>query len=811
MKLHHTLLSISALAVMLTTACVNQSATDTSSNSSSGAQISKPQDPASTATPPATTNTTPQTTSQTEPPSTAVVVQTATKDQDALYYYRGPSWNGVLPTQNLPEKWEPGGENDLFTYEIQGGGVPVIAGDRLYHFGYYGVGPELQEAIVCMHPVTGKVIWEKRYSDFLSDTVYNRYGIGAPVIDKETGNVYFYTSSGLLLGFDRDGNEIWKHSLMEEFSRLTFPNGRTGGPAIDGDLVIVHCISANWGSNGPARNRFYAFDKISGELVWFATPGVAPKDSSFSPLHFDDLKDGRRVFYTGTGCGNIVCVDARTGESLWRYQMSYGGVNSGVVLHGKNTLIAIHGKENVDKSSMGRMVSLKKPTSIPKNAKLPMVLGDDKVNWKQDYEAFTSSPCIVGDRIYQTVKTGELLSIDVKTGETIWHLKLGHDQLHASPLYADGKIYVGMHTSEFYIIRPEADKGVILNKVELEGAILAQPSAAQGRVYIQTKKKLYAFGSKQAPQPWAPEPQPEEVGKGKPARIQIVPAEFALIPGQKIQLKAYYLDKTGRRIAPAKDLLWEKYIPPTAKVKAKVDASLDATGTLTAAKGAKLSAGAIRASKDGVFGIARGRVLPDLPYSEDFEGFELTQTNTDGDKFSYPPLPWLGARMRWQVLQHEGTKVIGNTLDRVLFQRSMNFLGRPDMKNYTVEADVMTDGNRRVMSTVGLINQRYNISLIGNHQKLEVVSNYDRFKVSVPFTIRPKTWYHLITQVDTNADGSGVIRAKAWKKGEEEPAEWTIEAPHDEVHKNGSPGIFAFSPQSQKRVFIDNLKVTPRQ
>ena len=246
-------------------------------------------------------------------------------------------------------------------------------------------------------------------------------------------------------------------------------------------------------------------------------------------------------------------------------------------------------------------------------------------------------------------------------------------------------------------------------------------------------------------------------------------------------------------------------------MKAKVDASLDATGTLTAAKGAKLSAGAIRASKDGVFGIARGRVLPDLPYSEDFEGFELTQTNTDGDKFSYPPLPWLGARMRWQVLQHEGTKVIGNTLDRVLFQRSMNFLGRPDMKNYTVEADVMTDGNRRVMSTVGLINQRYNISLIGNHQKLEVVSNYDRFKVSVPFTIRPKTWYHLITQVDTNADGSGVIRAKAWKKGEEEPAEWTIEAPHDEVHKNGSPGIFAFSPQSQKRVFIDNLKVTPRQ
>ena len=389
---------------------------------------------------------------------------------------------------------------------------------------------------------------------------------------------------------------------------------------------------------------------------------------------------------------------------------------------------------------------------------------------------------------------------------------MGHDQLHASPLYADGKIYVGLHTSEFYIIEPAEKKGKILNKVKLEGAILAQPSAAQGRVYIQTKKKLYAFGSKKPPAPWTPSAQPKATGSGAPARIQIVPAEFALVPGQELKFKAYYLDKTGRRIGPAEGLTWEKYIPPTAKVKVKVDADLSSDGTLKAGPNAKLSAGAIRASKNGVAGVARGRILPDLPYVEDFEdGFSLTLTNTDGDKFSFPPLPWLGARMRWQVLQHEGTKVIGNTLDRVLFQRSMNFLGRPDMKNYTMEADLMTDGNRRIMSTVGLINQRYNISLIGNHQKIEVVSNYDRFKHSVPFTIKPKTWYRLKTQVDVHQDGTGTIRAKAWKRGEDEPADWTIEAKHDTVHKNGSPGLFAFSPQSQKRVFIDNLKVTPRK
>ena len=50
-------------------------------------------------------------------------------------------------------------------------------------------------------------------------------------------------------------------------------------------------------------------------------------------------------------------------------------------------------------------------------------------------------------------KNGGTSSIDVSNGNTVWHLKLGHDQLHASPLYADGKIYVGL-TQRVLIIEP---------------------------------------------------------------------------------------------------------------------------------------------------------------------------------------------------------------------------------------------------------------------------------------------------------------------------------------------------------------------
>ena len=110
------------------------------------------------------------------------------------------------------------------------------------------------------------------------------------------------------------------------------------------------------------------------------------------------------------------------------------------------------------------------------------------------------------------------------------------------------------------------------------------------------------------------------------------------------------------------------------------------------------------------------------------------------------------------------------------------------------------------MSEVGVINQRYAIVLKGNDQKIEVNSNLERLRVSQDFKWVPNVWYKLKARVDTNPDGSGIVRAKAWKKEDPEPEKWTIEVPHKTAHQNGSPGLFGFSPQDM-RVYIDNLSV----
>ena len=41
-----------------------------------------------------------------------------------------------------------------------------------------------------------------------------------------------------------------------------------------------------------------------------------------------------------------------------------GGVNAGVVLH-EDLVIAVHGKENIDSSRIGRMVEIRKPDRLP--------------------------------------------------------------------------------------------------------------------------------------------------------------------------------------------------------------------------------------------------------------------------------------------------------------------------------------------------------------------------------------------------------------------------------------------------------------
>ena len=704
--------------------------------------------------------------------------------RDAWLSWRGPNQNGTSIETGLPEAVHIG---QGWAYELSGRGCPVVADGRLYAMGYRGEGPGLEELLVCLDAKTGKLVWEHVFKDFLSDIIYYRFAIGSPTVDAETRNVYCMTTSGLLCCFSSAGKLLWEHSLMSEYGRLTFPNGRTGAAFIDDDLVIIHGIFSGWGKQAPARSRFFAFDKKTGVNVWSSTPGGPPKDSSFCmpPMTWEN---GRRVCFAGLGGGHVACVDIRSGEVLWRFRMCTGGVNSSPLLY-KDTLIAIHGKENMDSSQIGRMVAIRRGKEPAPGAPMLMLGKDDEI-WRNDLVAFTSSPVLVGNRVYQTTMHGELWCIDVDSGKKLWHKRLAPDQIHASPTWGDKKLYVPMTNGSFHIVYPSDKGGEVLQSLQLEGNCLGAPAIANGWIYVHTTEKLYAFSGGRGTRPdVARDSKSRRAPGGKPAKLQVIPADSHVKQGDTVVFRARTLDAKSMIVADTDQLEW-----PALPAGYTMEGN-----TLKIAKDAKPAALTLKVKSGGLLGTVRLRVAPLFPYSDDFEDLPVGKQRPH----------WVSSGRKWEVMELDGNKVLAKPLGNPLFQRTLSPIGHHTQKNYTAQVDIMTDGNRRSMSTAGLVNQRYQIALKGNHQTLEVSSNKELLKKNVRFRWRAKTWYTLKTRVDVNPDGSGVVRAKVWKRDTAEPDSWTLEVPVPKVHKNGAPGIYGFVPQNRFRVYLDNLKITP--
>jgi hypothetical protein len=350
----------------------------------------------------------------------------------------------------------------------------------------------------------------------------------------------------------------------------------------------------------------------------------------------------------------------------------------------------------------------------------------------------------------------------------------------------------------------------VVQSLQLKGNCIGAAIVCNGRVYVHTTESLYAFSLQQSGIKVDPAPVADIPKAGPATALQIIPSEFVVAPGEKVSFRLRSVDAMGFPVAEVKNAAWETFVPPTAKVKAKIDDAGFEGNTLIAKTDAKPGAGAFKASAGGLTGTMRGRVLLKPPFREEFSGFQLTEEQPqEGVRFSYPPLPWIGARFKFDVREEAGEKVFAKTFDRLIFQRATVFIGDSHLKNYTIQADIMTDGNRRVKSDVGVINQRYAVVLKGNANVLEISSNFERLTRTAPFKVSAGTWYTIKAAVKDNGDGSGVIMGKVWERGQPEPSAWTLEAPVPMLHKQGSPGLFGFTPQNQKRVFIDNVSVTP--
>ena len=237
--------------------------------------------------------------------------------------WRGPTRDGRSPETGLPESWSPAGENLAWVAPYGGRSAPVVLGNRLYLQNPAGEGERRQERLMCFDADTGRLLWERAFNVYLSDVPPHRVGWASPVADPETGHVYAFGVGADLLAFSSDGALLWQRPLGEEFGMITTHGGRTASPVVEGDLIIVSGNNSTWGTMAAGAQRFFAFDKRTGDTVWVSSPGGRPADTVYS-TPVDAVIGGTRL-----------CI-ASDCKASWG---SVGGIGSGTTNVSPNVLL----------------------------------------------------------------------------------------------------------------------------------------------------------------------------------------------------------------------------------------------------------------------------------------------------------------------------------------------------------------------------------------------------------------------------------------------------------------------------------------
>ncbi|HKG13160.1 MAG TPA: PQQ-binding-like beta-propeller repeat protein [Pyrinomonadaceae bacterium] len=711
--------------------------------------------------------------------------------------WRGPARDGVSAERGLPEKWSPAGDNLAWKAPYGGRSAPIVLNGRVYLQNTAERGEREQERVMCFDAATGKLLWEHRFNVYLSDVPPHRVGWASPAGDPATGNVYALGVGGTLLAFSKDGKVLWERSLGEDFGLLTTHGGRTVSPIVDGDIVIASGVTFQWGPHGRGAHRWIAFDKRTGETMWVSAPGGRPYDTTYAAPIIVRVGD-TRLLIQGASDGFVHAIKPQTGEPVWKIEVSKRGLNTGVVLHGADAIIT-HSEENLDSSEMGLIAAL--------DAGLKGDLKMSQFKWSAyGWQGGFSSPVLEGDRLYQVDNGANLGAFDVTTGKQVWMQNLGTIQ-KASPVLADGKLYVGTENGKFFIIKPGPAGAQILDSdqlgtEQLPEAIIASVAVSDGRVFLVSDSALYCIGKKHAAKGDArtgfpagfvesDDPHLPFVSARKVTHVQVVPTELVLKPGDKATFRARLFDERGVFIREEKSAEWS-----LDKLKGTIAAGQYTTGADVVAQ-----AGQVKATVGGVTGAANVRVIPPLPWAENFDAVEPT-------KF---PEQWVGMTLKYQARDFEGNRVLVKTTEgSSLLTRARAYLGPSDMHDYTIEMDVRTTERRRTTGDAGVIAQRYALVLYGNAQKLhlEPWQPETARTVTVPFEWKKDAWYRMKLRVENLPDGKVRARGKVWPAGAPEPEAWLVERVDPIGNRQGSPGIFG---NALAEVFFDNLKVYANQ
>ena len=338
---------------------------------------------------------------------------------------------------------------------------------------------------ICVDAKTGKEVFNEKVFHHDSPeplgngASMNSYATPSPAI--EPGRVYVHFGSAGTACLDtKSGKVLWKRDDLP----CRHYRGPSSSVVLFENLVILTF-------DGADLQYLAALDKQTGATVWKTNrsvawndetvPGPMAKDGDLRKAHSTPLlvTVGGKPQLLSSGAKAAYGYDPRTGQELWRVQYpDWSGAPRPLFDNGlafivtgltKKELWAVKTDGHGDVTETGVVWKLK--THIGKYA----------------------SPLLVDGLIYTAAEESFVTCLEAATGQTVWTERVG-GKYAASPIYADGRIYLFDQDGTTTLIKPGRALEVLATNT-LAAGFMASPAVSGKALFLRTRTHLYRVES----------------------------------------------------------------------------------------------------------------------------------------------------------------------------------------------------------------------------------------------------------------------------------------------------------------------------
>jgi outer membrane protein assembly factor BamB len=380
--------------------------------------------------------------------------------------------------------------------------------------------------LMCFNEADGKFLWQITHDMPPEDIVTQAKPEGllsTPCVEGD--RLYYITPGAEVVCAGTDGKVAWTRDLMKDYK--VYPHYVTFcSPLVAGDLVYV--VTGNGRPGGetdkpvpqPKAPSFVAVNKQDGTVAWTDdSPGENIMEGTWSSPAYAEVDGKGQVIFPGGDGWLYAFAAGKEKKLLWKFDCNPKGSEFRTDSRGTrnyllvpvvqgNRVYVVVGQQPDNGPGVGHLwcVDATKAGDVSQELEKGKANPNSGVVWHfggmaakgagRDYVFGRSiSACAVHDGlVYVAELDGFVHCLDAKTGEKRWEedLKAG---VWASPLWADGKVYMPADDGNVWIFEHGKDKKVA-GKVDMEDGVKAAPIVANGVLYIVTSKRLYAIGGK---------------------------------------------------------------------------------------------------------------------------------------------------------------------------------------------------------------------------------------------------------------------------------------------------------------------------